>query len=360
MADTGVDNPPPAPPAGNSIRAAREPQPYSRLTTALAVLALVTAIYGLWRLDSTSKRMDEIRTATQTLETERAYVRSEMKNIEERSRQAREELAARLAALDEVPKQLQELATATEELRGRAEGPERAWSRAEAMYLLELAQRRLALNRDVDTAIVALEAADARLASLRDASFAPVRRQIARELQALHAVQRPDVIGITSRLASLEERVEALPVKGIVPAERSDAHAQELPDSFLPRAWAIARRSIANLIRVREVDDAAGGIVTNEEALLRREHLRLLFFSARAALARHDDAGYRHALAGARTWLGESFDVSQPSARAVLKEIHALEPIDIDPPLPDISRSSAALRRLMPHERVPSSGPESP
>lgn len=357
MADTGVDNPHSS--TSDSARPPRRSHTYSRLTTAIAVLALAAAIYSLWRLDSTRDRMDEIGAATRALEAERTYLRSELKSIEERSQLAREELTRRLAALDEVPKQLQELANATDELRGRAEGPERAWSRAEAMYLLELAQRRLALNRDVDTAIVALEGADARLASLRDASFAPVRQQIARELQALRAVERPDVTGITARLASLEERVEVLPVKGIVAAERSATQDRELPESFLPRAWAIARQSIGNLIRVREVDDAAGGLVTKEEALLRREHLRLLLFSARAALARNDDVAYRQALASARTWLGQSFDVRQPSASAALKEIHALEPIDIDPPLPDISGSSTALRRLMPRERLPpSAGPE--
>src|SRR5690606_26269859 len=148
------------------------------------------------------------------------------------------------AALDEVPAQLQELASATEELRGRAEGPERAWSRAEAMYLLELAQRRLALNRDIETAIAALEGADLRLASLKDASFAPVRQQIARELQALRSVEAPDVIGIGARLTTLEERVDQLPVKGIVVTERQSTSRDELPESFLARAWAIARNSI--------------------------------------------------------------------------------------------------------------------
>jgi uroporphyrin-3 C-methyltransferase len=258
-----------------------------------------------------------------------------------------------------VPQQLQELTSATEELRGRAEGPERAWSRAEAMYLLELAQQRLALDRDVDTAIVALESADARLASLRDASFAPVRQQIARDLQALRAVQRPDVTGISARIASLEERVTDLPVKGIIAAERSATPREELPQSFLPRAWAILRNSVASLIRVREVDEKAGGIVTQEEALLRREHLQLLLFSARSALARHDGDGYRQALASARKWLGESFDVADPSANAVLKEVQALEPIDVDPQLPEISGSIAALRRLVPREKQPlPAGPE--
>src|SRR5690606_24907973 len=198
------------------------------------------------------------------------------KSIEERSQQARDELVRRLAALDDVPKQLQELASATQELRGRAEGPERAWSRAEAMYLLELAQRRLALNRDVDTAIVALESADARLASLRDASFAPVRQQIARELQALRGVQQPDITGISARLASFAERATRGSVKGSVAIERAVARHVELSTSFLPRAWAVARGSLADLIRLRKVDASAGGIVTIAEALLRPEHLRLL------------------------------------------------------------------------------------
>jgi hypothetical protein len=39
--------------------------------------------------------------------------------------------------------------------------------------------------------------------------------------------------------------------------------------------------------------------------------------------------------------------------------VRALEPIDIDPQLPDISGSTAALRRMMPRERTPlPRGPE--
>ncbi len=359
MADTGVDNSPASASTSASSRAPRRTHTYSRLTSAVAVLALATAAYTLWRLDATRDRVDEIAALARTLEAERTFLRSEIKSIEERERLAREELARRVATLDEVPAQLQELANATEELRGRAEGPERAWSRAEAMYLLELAQRRLTLNRDVDTAIVALEAADARLASLRDASFAPVRQQIARELQALRAVRLPDITGLTARVASLEERVSDLPVKGIVASEPSSTADRELPEGFLSRAWAILRNSVASLIRVREVDNAAGSIVTKEEALLRREHLRLLLFSARTALARHDGTAYRDALASARSWLGQAFDVAEPNAHAALNEIHALEPIDIDPPLPEISGSSAALRRLMPRDnKALPAGPE--
>lgn len=347
MTDSAPDNPlPPPAPRAEPMPAARRTHTYSRLTTAIAVLALATAAYALWRLDATRDLMDEFA-------AERVRLRAEIQSVEQRERVARQELERRLAQLDDVPRQVQELANATEELRGRTQGPERAWSRAEAMYLLELAQRRLALNRDVETAIVALEAADARLASLRDASFAGVRQQIAREVQSLRAVDLPDTTGISARLAALEERAVTLPVKGITATEPRSRAQRDLPDGFFARAWAILRNAAGNLIRVREVDRSGGGLVTNEEAQLRRAHLELLLFAARSAVARGDGEAYRNALASARRWLGEVFDLSSPAAQSVVKELQALEPIRIDPPLPDISGSSKALRRLMPASEGP-------
>ncbi len=350
MAANAPDTPALPGSTGEPPSSSRRRHTYSRLTTALAVLALATAVYALWRLDSTRDRLDALAATTSAMEAERAVLRTQLRSLEQREQLARRELETSLSALDDVPRQVQELANTTEELRGRAQGPERAWSRAEAMYLLELAQRRLALNQDVDTAIVALEAADARLASLRDASFASVRQQIARELQALRAVNLPDTTGISARLSSLEERVPRLPVKGILATQERSSLDENLPQSFLPRAWALLGRTLENLIRVREVDETAGGIVTHEEALLRRAHLQLLLFSARSAVARHDASAYSSALASARTWLKELFDLTDPATQAVLKELQAIEPIQISPPLPDISGSTTALRRLMPKE----------
>jgi uroporphyrin-III C-methyltransferase len=336
----------------------RRPHTYSRLTTALAVLALATAAYSLWRLDHTRDRVEELTRITSALEADRTLLRTELRSLEEREKHARDEIQTSLSSLDDVPRQVQELANTTEELRGRAQGPERAWSRAEAMYLLDLAQRRLTLNRDVETAIVALEAADARLASMRDASFAAVRQQIARDLQALRAVKLPDLTGITARLASLEERVYRLPVKGILAAEPHASSTEDLPRSFLPRAWALLKRTLADLIRVREVDETAG-MVTKEEALLRRAHLQLLLFSARSALARHDANAYSTALASARAWLKDFFDLRQAETQSMLKELQALEPIQIDPPLPSLSASNQALQRLMPRQPAATTrGPE--
>ncbi len=352
MADNGSEI---IPASGSTPEAprARRPHTYSRLTTTMAALALATSIYALLRIDSTRDRLDRTNDFARAAQAERAQLRADLKSQTNRQRTSVRDLDRRVDVLEDVPKQVEELLSSLEELRGRAEGPERAWSRAEAMFLLELAQRRLALDRDVQTAIVSLESADVRLAALRDQSVAPVRQQIARELQALRSVRQPDTIGVLARLASAEEQAARLPIKGILATERRSPDRSNLPEGMLARAWALARSTFANLIVVRKVDDRAGSIVTAEEAEVRRQHLQLLLFSARTAVARHDATAYRAALAGARQWLGDYFELSNPGAQAMLAEIQQLEPVDIDPQLPDISGSARALQRQLPARRGP-------
>ena len=73
-------------------------------------------------------------------------------------------------------------------------------------------------------------------------------------------------------------------------------------------------------------------------------HLQLQLFTARTAVARHDQAAYRSSLAAARQWLVEFFDPAASSTQALLREIQMLEAVDIDPRLPEISRSTEALQ----------------
>lgn len=349
MADTLPDS---IPPPSTAPVVPRRAHTYSRLTTAIAVLALAIGAYALWRLDSTRDRVDQLNQQLIQAGTQRDVLQSEIRALAEREQAARRALEQRLDALNDAPKQLQEFAAALQELQGRAEGPERAWSRAEAAFLMELAQQRLALDRDVDTAIAALEAADSRLASLRDPSTAAVRQQLAREIQALRAVVQPDLAGVMARLTNAEEQAASAAVLGIVAVERTTPLTR-LPEGFLARAWAVARNAIAGLVSVRKIDSRGGNIVTLEEQALRRQHLQLLLYSARAAVVRHDSTAYRSALAGARQWLGEFFDLTDPQAAALAREVQALEPVNIDPPLPDVTKSSQALQRLMPARRGP-------
>ena len=51
-------------------------------------------------------------------------------------------------------------------------------------------------------------------------------------------------------------------------------------------------------------------------------------------------------LASARRWLGEFFDLTDPSVQTMLKEVQALEPVDVDPPLGVAQAAVARTREL--------------
>lgn len=319
-----------------------------RFTTTLAVLGLAAGAYALLRLDGARDRLDEVRETVTRLEADRNVLRNELANLATREERSRLELQSRLDTLNALPRQMQELDTVVQELRGRAAGPERAWSRAEARFLLELAQHRLTLEHDVGTAIAALEAADLRLSALRDASLAGVRRQIAHDLQLLRAVRMPDIAGITTRLHSAEQQAELIAVKGIVAFRPNEPAPESLPQGMFARAWAVSRNALRGLVTVRRVDDASGTVVTAQEEALRRQHLQLLLFAARTAAVRHDQDSYRASLAAARRALEETFDLNDPRVTALRTEVQLLESIDVDPELPDISASLQQLQRALP------------
>jgi uroporphyrin-3 C-methyltransferase len=315
-----------------------------RLVSAIAVLALASSVYTLLRLDNTRDRLDSLKDEVHALRSSRDLLRNELDAAVGREQRARRELEARLAAVGDVDQQLEQLSSHVEELRGLAQGPERAWSRAEALFLLELAHRRLLFDRDLATAVVALQSADARLAALHEPAVEATRAQIARDLQALRSVQQPDLTGILARLATLEEQAGQLPVAGVVVMEKQ-APGDTSDETF---GWNVIRKTLSHLVRVREVTDRTGTIVSVEEQNLRRQHLQLLLFSARQALLRHDAVTYRGSLANARKWLAENFNLRKTPVQSALDEIQALEPIDVDPTLPDISASVRMLQKLSP------------
>jgi uroporphyrin-III C-methyltransferase len=330
---------------GNSSNSAPAP---GRFSTVVAYLALVIACYSLWRLDTTLDRLHRVSAFASRITAEQNAMRAALSAATTQDTGARVEMRRRLDQLAELPAQFNRLDESLQDLQARSSGPQRAWAKTEASFLLDAAQRSVAFDRDLPSAMVALESADARLAVLLDPGLLGVRQQIARELQALRAVPQPDLATILLRLASAEAQAADVRIKGILTLERPGIDATELPEGWWARGWAVSQQAIRTLISVRKVDDAASRVVYPEEQLLRRQHLQLLLFAARNAVVRRDTSSYRSSLAGARQWLGDFFDLNQPAAEALLDEISALEPINIAPRMPDISNSARMLRDMTP------------
>lgn len=319
----------------------------SPMLVAIAVVALALAVYAHFRFEQFDGRIDRLRTQAAQLRATQDRLAGQLATLNARLETSQNAMRTELRGLRELPAQVSELGQSVEELRTRTEAPQRAWVRAEAMYLLELGERRLRLEHDVGTAIVAMETADARLATLNDPAVADVRRMLAEELAALRAVPMPDLTAVLTRISAMEAAVPTLPVLG-VPATDARRPAEEPePKGPLERGLHRLSEALRDLVSLKRIDPATTRLVTQEEESLRRQHLDLLLFSARVAAMEPDAVAYQQSLQAASTWLGEFFDVSSPRAAAMESELVALRGINIAPPLPAVGTAARQLQRVM-------------
>ncbi|BCO32310.1 hypothetical protein TspCOW1_24130 [Thiohalobacter sp. COW1] len=234
-------------------------------------------------------------------------------------------------------------------LRAQVGRSQEAWVLAEAEYLLHVANQRLQLARDVDTAIAALTSADQRLQELANAAYLPVREQISRELAGLRGVDVPDIDGIALRLQTLADSVDDLKVAGAQyrPTPRgaaadADAGAEAGSWRELPAAlWGELRQ----LVAVRRNDEPVAPLLAPDQQFFLYANLRLQLDTARLAALRGNPELYRVSLRTARDWLAQEFDAGQPAVREARAELDALLAVELRPALPDIAGSLRLLRQ---------------
>lgn len=329
------------------LKSRRQGQGVSPMLVALVVLGLLLAVYAHWRFGQFDERIDRLRRQLTELRTINDQLDTRLQTLADDLESSRSTWRSEVRGLREVPGQLDALSRSVEELRARTEAPQRAWVRAEALYLMELAERRLRLERDVETAIVALESADARLATLNDPAVREVRTKLALELAALRAVPVPDIADVLGRIGRLEDEVPTLPVIGMPASQaRRDRPEAEAPGVF-ERAWRRVRQAMRDLVSLRRIEPATARLVTQEEESLRRQHLELLLFGARVAAMQPDGAAYAQSLRAADVWLQQYFDTSKPEVEAAAKELAALELTIIEPPLPAVGEAGRLLQGVI-------------
>ncbi len=319
----------------------------SPMLVALVVLGLLLAVYAHWRFGQFDGRIDRLRTQVAELRGEQDRLSSQMQSLNVRLQATQDAWRTELRGLREVPAQLGQLSQGMEELRARTEAPQRAWVRAEAMYLLRLAERRLDLERDVPTAIVAMDSAAAQLAALDDPAVAEVRRQLGQEIAALRAVPAPDLGSVLMRITAVEDMAPSLPVLGMPVAKGHRPGTEARPEGFFARAGHRVSQALRDLVSLRRIEAATARLVTQEEESLRRQHLELLLFAARISAMKADRAAYLQSLRAAETWLAQFFDTATPEVSTAQTQIAALAAIDIAPVLPEVGAAARLLQRVI-------------
>jgi uroporphyrin-3 C-methyltransferase len=308
----------------------------------LALLALLLALgalgggYVLWT-------EQERQRATVLHENQALQTRLEQLGAQQQETTAR--LGQVSSTLEQLRGNTQLFGDALEKVNERLGRDRHAWVLAEADYLLQMANRRLLLERDVAGAIAALAAADQRLASINDPRLTPVRAFISDELQVLRALPQLDVDGITLELGALSKGVENLVLAGVAREEREEEETTTEVAGWrglLQTVWG----DIRSLVVIRRHDAGNLPLITPDQRLLLQQNLSLKLETARLSLLRGHREAYRAALQEADGWVEHFYDADAAATISMRDALRRLAAVDIAPKLPAIEQSLHALREV--------------
>jgi len=334
-----ADAPPVATPVPPQARPARRVAPW-----VLAVVALALVAAGVVAWQDVRRRGDALRleVAQRLTTTDAALAVSRTKDADlgNELRDAQAKIALLEARIAESQSQQAALETLYRDLAPSRD--ELALNEVE--QILVLASQQLALAGNVQAALAAVQLADAKLGRLERPQWAPLRRSLARDIDALKAVPFVDVAGIAAKLDQAQAAIDPLPLakdERLPPAPR-EAAAVDDPAwlAFLRGAWT----DIKSLVRIEVSDRPAAALIPPQQAYFLRQNLRLRLLSARLALLARDDKTYKADVAGANAWLREYFDLRTKAVESLSATLAQLAATPVAGEVPDLTRTLDLLR----------------
>jgi len=227
------------------------------------------------------------------------------------------------------------------------------WRLSEVDYLLSIANHRLLLERDVNTAKVALQDADRRLKAMGDPALIPIREKISNEINKLNSVALPDIAGMAAQLSSLMTGIGQLPLvkKEMAFAGGTTEPADMEGASIGDGAKKLLNDVVSGLFDIQRTEQAIEPLLTPDEKQYLSQNLSLKLEQARIALLHRDTSVFRSNLTDIKQWVARYFDQNAASVANVLQTAQQLESIDLKPALPDISASLRELRAWIKHQQ---------
>ena len=223
---------------------------------------------------------------------------------------------------------------------------------AEFENLLVIASQRLALTRDVDTALAAMQSVQDRLQNLDEPALIPFRQVFTTDMSALRDVQAVDITGLALYLADISSRVQTLPVRrpGIDEASEEDTAEEQQSDStgsVLSRLGEEILSTLKDLVKVYPADGGSVIALLPEQQYYLYQNLRLQLEIARLSVMRRETENFRASIDTCLDWLQTYFETSDRRISNIIDSLSGMQSIELDPPVPDISSSLESLRALI-------------
>lgn len=270
------------------------------------------------------------------------------------AKQAQEQLASVHAKLGELEGRLADSKSQQEVLEALYQNLARNSEEsalAEIEHSVTLASQQLQLAGNVQGAVLALQAAEARLAASSRPQFIGLRKVLVRDLDRLRAVPELDLPGMYLRIENIITAIDSLPlaVEGR-PREEAQPGAADAtaPSAFSLGYWELLARDfwgeIRRLVRIQRFDREEPALLAPSQIFFLRENLKLRLLTARLALLSRDQWTYRNELKQCLVMIGRYFDGQAPTVRRAMDVLGQLSATELNIALPSLNDSLSAIK----------------
>lgn len=330
------------------------------LPLVLAIVAMVAiaaswiAGYRYWQNLKTDLTAMQQRISSTLAQQQQLSRDIEQASIElDQQKQSIEKQAVRTAEQDEkirqeseqLSRQTEVMQLAVDQVSQKIGRSNNQWQLAEAESLMRIANQRLSLNRDINTAISALQQADQKLLQSGNLGLTDIRNALAEEINQLKSVKLPDITGMAATLQSLSQQVSQLKPAGAAltrsTTDRSDDEqaAGRSLDTLLEDTW----KGFKQLVVVRKHEQPVSAMLPPSQQYFLYQNLQLQLETARLALLRKETIIFHSSLDTAMEWIDSFFDPAEATASNMLNTLQTLKTAELSPAIPNITTSLEQL-----------------
>lgn len=357
----------------NSLRQSKDVSSSASKTGAGRILASLALLFGLAAISCSAylgwmlmQQQERDRSLSIMAETNYEHIQTFQRALDD----AKNSLAAERNARTQAENRLQQaLSDANAVLDGHTRRllsltatTTDDWRLAEVEYLLRLANQRILISKDAQTALNLLQAADQIVLELGNPQLFTLREAIANDSAAIAMVGELDLDGVFLKLAAQARQIDKLlllrvpeftsqpapPIHNLAGASELAAPVS-LTESWLARLQEIAQSTWAelkSLVVIQQRGSDIKPLLPPEQQYYLRNNLRLLINQAQLALLDGRAIPYRESLTEAVSLLENHFPLEQAANQQMVSELAALAAVKVTADYPDVSDSLIAIKAV--------------
>jgi uroporphyrin-3 C-methyltransferase len=327
----------------------------------LLVMTLAAAGYWAWmqwqnqKQQQLQQQQEFVSTQQSSFASQQAELNSAAANnqlIKDDWQTQNQDLQSNIATLvADIEQNRQQVALNKTKLDDIAERRPADWLLAEADYLLKMAGRKLWLEHDVETAMMMLQATDARLRDLDDPSLLPVREKLALDMQNLLQINPISSTSVALNISALIEQVDHLPLAFFKrPEDNEPASAlSENVDDWYNNLMNNINFVLKDFFSVKKITAEVKPFMSEQQQWLAKEQLKFTLLKAQISVLKENTELYQVALRSAQSMLTENFDGQKVSVTQFGDSLTTLLNSDVERVYPEQFAATAPLQNIINH-----------